>query len=406
MAWNTVYTSTDDLFDVAVINRYVDALNERFYANGGLAVSALLSSPLPYFVDGDDAQSASTYAFMQAIVERCIGFYLDRAPTYDATTFTAGNYQLNANVFGSWANYCAVKRGGNAWTRKYPREFDTLAATQYRDTTAFANGHLAYNRADDRVYLRSAGAWVVQPVGTDADTITAYGQAQEGDFVGPWILNELRDAINDCVWFTLTAGMNATVGGGMLSAEPTASTGTSNVSIAAAYADALANFPQAGDPSSVDRTSGAVASSAQGSYNPNAGGPGVPGWGAFPLNEEGPVSISVSGYSINPPPTCDLELYVCPDYFATVGGFPAASVYECPFGYAFRTRHKVGTYARAGAAHSVPTATFSNALTTLTNPPPDPATVYPGAGFTYNGWRAAWIVIVRCDVAGGYVYHA
>lgn len=70
-------------------------------------------------------------------------------------------------------------------------------ATVYTDGSAFSNGHRARSTTSGYVYDRTGGAWVVtsNPTGAAPDVITAYGKQVAGDYIGPWLWNELRDAI-------------------------------------------------------------------------------------------------------------------------------------------------------------------------------------------------------------------
>ena len=72
------------------------------------------------------------------------------------------------------------------------------ASTTYTDSSAFSNGHRARALDDGNVYDRTGGAWVVtsNPTGDPPDTVTAYGTMMSGDYIGPWIFNELRDGFN------------------------------------------------------------------------------------------------------------------------------------------------------------------------------------------------------------------
>jgi len=89
----------------------------------------------------------------------------------------------------------AVNGHSEGWTRKYERRIATLGSVAYTDGQALAEGHLARCLADWRVYLRSSGSWIVSDVAT-ADTVTAYGNMQAGDYIGHWCFTELRDALN------------------------------------------------------------------------------------------------------------------------------------------------------------------------------------------------------------------
>jgi hypothetical protein len=89
----------------------------------------------------------------------------------------------------------AVNGHAEGWTRKYERRIATLGSAAYTDGQALAEGHLVRCLADGRIYLRLGGSWIVSDV-TTADTVTAYGNMQAGDYIGHWCFAELRDALN------------------------------------------------------------------------------------------------------------------------------------------------------------------------------------------------------------------
>ena len=50
------------------------------------------------------------------------------------------------------------------------------------------------------VYEYSNGAWGDPTETMNPDTLTAYGQAQAGDYIGPWLFNEFQDACEQLIW--------------------------------------------------------------------------------------------------------------------------------------------------------------------------------------------------------------
>lgn len=402
-AWNDSYSADSDLAHVDLINRFVDAANERWWTPGGLSPGQRLSSQIPYKTAGDDFQDLSIINTLQDIVERGCVSYLNPHNTYDGSTYTLdGDYQLFSDTWQSWANYCAVRKSGNSWTRKYPREFASLAATQYTDGSSFSNGHRARNNANDKVYDRTAGAWVLMsynPATTappEPDLVTNYGRVQAGDYIGAWIFTELRDAINDCVWFTEPIGVGASAAASSTRYQQSAGTWPSSVSMADAYNQGHAHFPDPGGPYAADLT-GVPACYVSGSYTV-----GTAQWVAGDTaTEESKYAISVSGLPVNPPGTCDVDVLICSNPPATSA---AVRVYDNPFGYALRTRTKVETVARGGAPSLVYTASiYGNIATTIGVAPPD---IAPVQTTTWRGCLLRAVAIIKCDVSGGYQYHA
>lgn len=149
------------------------------------------------------------------------------SPTTPATV----SYQIPAatptHSVGATLSVRAAWPTANGWTRKFPREIWSLsnsgAAGQIARFTVRISSSWFGAEEDDPVFnsvvttplaerglsgklLRHNGAtWVELPPtpGAEPDEVTAHGLIRAGDYVGHWIANETRDAINQC---TVTVG--------------------------------------------------------------------------------------------------------------------------------------------------------------------------------------------------------
>lgn len=101
----------------------------------------------------------------------------------------------------TWSELAAAAGLNSAgFTRKYPREIGVGVAADGDKARAVSTGG---GLKAGEVYKRVAGAWVmVDPAVEDArpDTLTAYGYIEPGDYIGPWIWNEIRDVYNHLRW--------------------------------------------------------------------------------------------------------------------------------------------------------------------------------------------------------------
>lgn len=211
MAWNDTFTSATDASAVTFGQMFADAINERIVAFNARAVS-----PLTEFDDveaGDDFQDRTdgstfnwgaaqqrVYDLLEATLTAFpFAGWADPDQVFDGDTPSAStDYEF------VWADALA-RAGVNAsgFTRKYPREIaNTSAAGTLND--------IARNLDDGKVYKHNGSAWV-RWTADPPDTLEAYGFAVAGDYIGPWIFNELRNVINtmtrivaDAIWDTAT----------------------------------------------------------------------------------------------------------------------------------------------------------------------------------------------------------
>lgn len=81
----------------------------------------------------------------------------------------------------------------NTWYGDYPWA-SGFSNSQFTPVQEYNNSGKIYQ------YYAASGGWVFGNQGLSPDILTAYGQILEGDYMGPWILNDLRDALNQMVW--------------------------------------------------------------------------------------------------------------------------------------------------------------------------------------------------------------
>lgn len=220
MAWNTVHDNTTAWASVAFLQTYLTAINERWRAahDSGSDFDSYLTPNTGYVASKvsalgpDDADGPYSVRWLQASVEALFtgSLSFDGWAAYrrwnGAAYVTATNgdglaaklpvWAFNATPSATASSVRGAVLNAAGWTRKYPREFAGPTATAYNDGSAFADGHKARFVDDGRVYARTAGAWVAAAATAAPDAVTAYGSHAVGDYVGPWVWNELRDVLN------------------------------------------------------------------------------------------------------------------------------------------------------------------------------------------------------------------
>jgi hypothetical protein len=225
--WNHTFVQGDPFLRADVVTPFLSALNERI-----AAVGYAFQYPLtPY---GAAALTGTPASVSPPHLVGTIGSWTHPGGTpfyswnalQDLTYHLAANYFCNEDDFDpsdstTWTDFFDVSDytswpPGGGYTRKREPEITTLSWS-----TGFVDGdrarfiasattlHSDYLNADmpatpsgerqysAKIMKRVSGAWVV-----DADQVTPltlwvlYGRAKSGDVFGPWILNEMRDAIN------------------------------------------------------------------------------------------------------------------------------------------------------------------------------------------------------------------
>jgi hypothetical protein len=157
----------------------------------------------------------AAYARFYAMIQSMAALYWVKDEPADGDAFVNGEYPASlvwwqgsqvtqlpiagtsTNAYSVWEYLLGA--GNYRPTRRYPREHADGAATAYTDGASFANGDKSRNLATGVIQLRSAGAWVdTADLVADVVTTNAYTDAisaVKGDILGPWLLNEARDAM-------------------------------------------------------------------------------------------------------------------------------------------------------------------------------------------------------------------
>jgi hypothetical protein len=381
VGWNDTFGIGTDFSAAATFNMFVDAVNERFDYPGGPA-----GFPIANVSAGDDFQDPSFIAALQNAVSNNIALYV--VPNASADGRAWNGVEVNPGLpQWTWAAYKTAYLGGNEWTRKYPREFAVAASTNYTDGSAFANGHVARNIDDGKVYTRTAGAWVVTP-GALPDVVTAHGVAQAGDYIGAWLFTELRDALNRIVWM-ITGAATTDCSGTLYDGSATQST------FAGAKTSADANYAS-GAGFATTNFYAAAYSTAEASTVPNYTVEVQAAFTAY--NHVYGVGPAQAGYVDH----SQFDFYVVMDSpDGTSGSFD-----DNGDGFSYRVWKKYGSVAQGGAA-SVVGATVGHAKSPEPNwcaaPTPGGAQLTRGYQSIYLG-RGANAVVQRMDVAGAFTY--
>ena len=215
MGWDDPITNATDWSAVSFVSMFWAALNERRLAVG------LAAYPLPAV--GADVQirtanvpTSPTGDFSIYVLQNGLKTLVDWHQFLD----TAGRENLDG-VFpvsrqSYWEDYihngfpllswtkCLQNAGINNpyFTRKYPKEFLNLSSSTYNDApvnTPAVSGDKARCLADGRVHQRVGGTWIETP-GSYPDAVTTYGNYNVGDYIGPWIWNELRAVLKQLTY--------------------------------------------------------------------------------------------------------------------------------------------------------------------------------------------------------------
>lgn len=228
MAWNDVFDQDTDWSAISFLAMFYEAMDERSQAIGD-APGAWGTAPAA----GDDVQYVGVIGTLQGFIESNAGFFLQPGDYEGRTADSLPGISIAP------------------FTRKYPREFATLGSTEYTDTTTFVVGHKARCIADAKVYQRIANQSGVESWNGVADlipdTVTASGVIQAGDYIGYWLFNEIRDALNLMRW--VSRQMVSGLGFSPSTGDTYAGSGTGS-SPSNAKADAVANYVLTGSGAS------------------------------------------------------------------------------------------------------------------------------------------------------------
>lgn len=194
MAWNDTFDQTTDWSAVSFVEMFYAAYNERLQATGRSTVS------LP--VAGNDVQSAGFWNTLQNWISTNATDFLDPSATYEGLTGTVDTKQL------TFAAVLALIGTSTNWRRKRPREISSTVAATDTQGNAVANGMRAIYTGDGLIYLRAGGAWAVDLTGppdtldsnSAAPDTVSKGAMSAGDYIGPWVFNQIRDAFNQLIY--------------------------------------------------------------------------------------------------------------------------------------------------------------------------------------------------------------
>lgn len=204
MPWNNLPADqTTDWTHVDFLNQFIDAYNERasiilepgttnpaWISDPDTPLGFFVVEPMSSFLEGEYvcsfALSSPSIPEIQSRLET-LCHYFGRPSLFPIGTET----ELDASTYGeglftrtTWRSEAGLPADG--FTRKYPREISSIG-------DAGTNGWRARHTGDTKFYDRVAGVWELSAdQSTPADVLTEYGFMEAGDYVGPWIFNELQ----------------------------------------------------------------------------------------------------------------------------------------------------------------------------------------------------------------------
>lgn len=207
MPWtNLPATNATNWPQVDFLNQFREAYNERADLLLGVAgtnnwlidpvefVSLVVEKMAVPFAVGDDVQAQNPFSpsilelqTRLEILARYFGapdlFPVGQQVDITAATANAGLYDLP-----DWRDDAGIPAAG--YTRKFPRE---IASTG----DAGNNGERARHTGDLKFYDHAGGTWTLSSdQSSPADVVEDFGRIEPGDYIGPWIFNELQAGIN------------------------------------------------------------------------------------------------------------------------------------------------------------------------------------------------------------------
>lgn len=176
MGWSGFPVANDDdwSLDTGPLNQLAAALAERTGAVG--------SSYYQYEI-GDDVQKYSVFAGMQGQVEWLIERYWNDTDNPDPD----GQEEWGENYTWDRAKEI-LGMNADGWTRKHPRTIEA-------DDDPGENGQKAWLAHTKILYIHNGTSWEVGDQAEKPDLVEEYGRALPGDYIGPWLFNELQAAI-------------------------------------------------------------------------------------------------------------------------------------------------------------------------------------------------------------------
>jgi hypothetical protein len=197
-AWTDTIDESTDWSDLDFLSMFRDAVNERTRAANGAAIRS--------FSLGNDVQHAShgslaTIRYLQEEVDAVVGNYIP----IDIDMSTLGESDSPAYTTATFRTAAGLHADG--WRRKRPREISSLSAAADTQGNARATNQRAIY-TDGLVYKFNGTSWILdvgRPDTLDSDSAApdhvVPGYVTAGDYIGPWLFNELRDACNVLLWF-------------------------------------------------------------------------------------------------------------------------------------------------------------------------------------------------------------
>ena len=165
--------------EVTFLNQFAEALNERELAAKGPSAPQHDTIQL-----GQTVQSAALVSSWQRSLEG-----LARYQHYANPYLGLPHYVHYWWTLWSWRAASGIHFDG--FTRKFPREIATLLAPGEA-------GQFARWTGDQQTYTHNGTSWglAADPMG-DPDTIVRYGECRLGDYMGPWLWNEMWQGTNN-----------------------------------------------------------------------------------------------------------------------------------------------------------------------------------------------------------------
>ncbi len=205
----------DNLHALTLYEQIVEAFNERLTVIQVPTPFALLDTPA---VGDAHPQSRSWWAAIQNTLNALVdnSLYSLEKPTMGITPVghwirpysdksgaaynpdTASGIDSFIYDLAAWRTDAGIPADG--FTRRYPRE---IASTG----DAGSLGQRAYLEGFNGVYEHNGTTWVLASDQTiSVDILEAYGIAQDGDYLGPWLFNEIYNGLNRIIHFAEASG--------------------------------------------------------------------------------------------------------------------------------------------------------------------------------------------------------
>lgn len=112
---------------------------------------------------------------------------------------TDDKYGVKAPATGAWSGHGGQKAtwNGSAWVFTTPAAYWTVR--DYYNKKYELVGGKWIRKISNETYHHNGSAWEESAV-EFPDTITAYGEAQPGDYFGAWLWNEAKAVLDELVW--------------------------------------------------------------------------------------------------------------------------------------------------------------------------------------------------------------